>query len=107
MKINYFFCALLMNIQAVAAPRFVPEEPLTTSHYQINASTLCATAKETLAYLNKGSVYDPQVIHEGTVFQISLQQIKRALVFICQHQNQMNDPSFIRKHFNFVRWYQI
>ncbi|KTD06690.1 hypothetical protein Lgra_2528 [Legionella gratiana] len=92
-------------MQLIAAPRFVPTEPLPASHYEINGPALCTTAKETLAYLNKGSNYDPRVIHAGKVFQVPLAQVKATLIFICQHQNELNDPAFIKKHFDFVRWY--
>src|SRR5690242_17511400 len=103
MRIKIFFCGLFISLYSVAAPRFVPAEPLPAVHYEINSTALCATAKETLAYLNKGSGYDPSVIHDGKVFQIPLARIKATLIFICQHQNQMNDPVFIKKHFDFVR----
>ena len=93
-----------MSIQAIAAPRFVPAEPFSDTHYAINGSALCSTAKETLAYLNKGSHYDPRVIHEGKVFKVPLARVKATLVFICQHQNELQDPAFIKKHFDFIRW---
>lgn len=73
--------------------------------YEIKSQALCATAKETLAYLNKGQSYDPAVIHEGKSVPIPLSRIKASLIFICQHQNQLNNPDFIKKHFDLVRWY--
>lgn len=97
--------SLLVNSGLFAAPQFVPAEPLASTHYEIKGNALCATAKEALAYLNKGSAYDPQVIHGGKVFTIPLSQVKATLIFICKNQNQMNDPAFISKHFDFVRWY--
>ncbi|KTD20984.1 Uncharacterised protein [Legionella lansingensis] len=105
MKIKIFFFALIISSQAIAAPRFVPAEPLPAARYRINGPALCATAKETLAYLNKGSHYDPRVIHEGKVFKVSLARVKATLVFICKHQNELQDPAFIKNHFDFVRWY--
>lgn len=105
MKIKVFFYGLFLLGEAVAAPRFVPDEPSLATHYEINGSALCATAKETLAYLNKGNHYDPRVIHEGKVFSIPLARVKATLVFICQHQKELNNPEFIKKHFDFVRWY--
>lgn len=96
---------MLLSIQANAAPRFIPAQPLSALHYEMNGAALCATAKETLAYLNKGSHYDPQVIHEGKVFKLPLTRVKATLVFICQHQKQLNDPAFIKEHFEFIRWY--
>ncbi len=105
MKIKIFFYGLLASIQVFAAPRFVPAEPSSVTHYEINGPALCATAKETLAYLNKGSHYDPRVIHAGKVFPVPLARVKATLSFICHHQNELNNPAFIKKHFDFVRWY--
>lgn len=105
MKIKIFFYGLIVSLQAIAAPRFVPAEPFPATHYAINGPALCATAKETLAYLNKGSHYDPRVIHAGKAFKVPVARIKETLVFICQHQNKLNDPAFIKKHFDFIRWY--
>lgn len=104
MKIKIFLLSMLLSIQANAAPRFIPAQPTSTSHYAINGAALCATAKETLAYLNKGSHYDP-LIHEGKVFKLPLARVKATLVFICQHQKELSDPVFIKKHFDFIRWY--
>ncbi|WP_454782146.1 hypothetical protein [Legionella sp. WA2022007384] len=105
MKIKLFFYGLLVSLHAFAAPRFVTAEPAPASQYEINGPALCATAKETLAYLNKGNHYDPRVIHEGSVFPVPLVRVKATLIFICQHQNELNNPEFIKKHFDFVRWY--
>lgn len=106
MKIKTFFYSLIVSAQAIAAPHFVPAAtPLSATHYEINGPELCATAKETLAYLNKGPHYDPQVIHDGKVFKISLERVKATLLFICQHQNELNNPAFVKKHFDFIRWY--
>lgn len=66
---------------------------------------LCATAKNTLAYLDKGVAYDPHAIHEGRIIKIPLQKVKATLQFICLHQHQLNDPAFIKQHFDFIRWY--
>lgn len=93
-----------LSLQVVATPRFSLESPKPDSRYEINGPALCATATETLAYLNKGAAYDPQVIHPGKVSPISLLQIKATLQFICQHQAQLNDPAFVKKHFDFIRW---
>lgn len=105
MKIKVFFYSLIISIQAVAAPRFVPAAPLPAKYYEIDGPALCATAKETLTYLNKGNHYDPQVIHEGKVFKLPLARVKATLIFICQHQNELQDPAFVKKHFDFIRWY--
>lgn len=105
MKIKTFFYSLLISLPALAAPHFTPDEPLPAARYSINGPALCATAKETLAYLNQGSTYDPRVIHNGKVVKVSLDRVKATLKFICQHQNELNDPTFIKKHFDFIRWY--
>lgn len=97
--------SLLASIQAIAAPRFILSEPLSTEQYAINTKALCATAKETLLYLNKGRSYDPKVIHPGKSFKVPLARVKATLAFICQHQNKLNDPAFVKKHFDFIRWY--
>lgn len=96
--------SLLLSLQAVAMPRFSLSTPVPDSRYEINGSALCATAKETYDYLNKGAEYDPQVIHQGKVSPISLSRIKATLRFICQHQTQLNDPVFVQQHFDFIRW---
>lgn len=90
---------------AFATPHFTPKSPQFSGSYQINGVELCATAKNTLAYLNKGYAYDPQAIHEGKVVKIPMQKIKATLEFICLHQKQLNDPAFIKQHFDFIRWY--
>lgn len=105
MKLKIFFASLLVSIQVIAAPRFISAEPMTSTHYEINGPVLCKTATETLAYLNKGKLYDPRVIHAGKVFRVPLARVKATLAFICQHQNELQDPAFVKKHFNFVRWY--
>lgn len=105
MKVKFFFLSLLCSFSAVAAPHFVPAKPSFKSQYVSNAADLCATAQETLAYLNRGEAYDPKVIHAGKVLPLPLQRIKETLVFICQHQNKLHDPAFIEKHFEFIRWY--
>lgn len=87
-----------------AAPHFSSDSPLPDARYEINGPALCATAKETLAYLDKGVDYDPQVIHSGKAFPVSLWRVKATLQFICQHQTQLNDPAFVKKHFDFIRW---
>ncbi|KTD07647.1 hypothetical protein [Legionella jamestowniensis] len=99
------FSALLITSQTVAQPHFSPAKPLPAAYYAINGPALCATAKETLAYLNKGKHYDSRVIHEGKVFKLPLARIKATLRFICQHQNELNHPAFVKQHFDFIRWY--
>lgn len=90
---------------ALAQPQFIASPPAFSGHYEINGAELCATAKSTLAYLNKGQAYDPEVIHDGKVIKIPLAKIKATLQFICAHQTQLNDPSFLKQHFEFIRWY--
>lgn len=96
---------LLCSQLVVAAPRFIASTPDFSGSFQFNAVALCTTAKSTLAYLNKGHDYDSEAIHDGKVIRIPLQKIKATLQFICTHQQQLNDPNFIKKHFTFIRWY--
>jgi 3D (Asp-Asp-Asp) domain-containing protein len=105
MKTKIWIYSLLLSTPLFATPRFIPSVPLLDSYYKINGPALCATAKETLAYLNKGPHYDAQVNHEGRVFKIPLVRVKETLIFICQHQNELKDPAFVTKHFEFIRWY--
>ncbi|MCL9684449.1 hypothetical protein [Legionella maioricensis] len=105
MRIGTFFSSLMFIQLTFAAPQFKVSTPDFQSHFDFKAAELCATAKETLAYLNKGSAYDPQVIHAGKAIKIPLERVKATLVFICQNQNQLNNPAFIKQHFDFVRWY--
>lgn len=97
--------ALLCCPVVFASSHFVHTPPAFSGEYRINGADLCATAKSTLAYLNKGHAYDPQVIHEGKVIKIPMQKIKSTLAFICLHQQQLNDPAFLKQHFDFIRWY--
>jgi len=106
MKLGFLALALLVLNTSIAAPTFTvstPDLPNTQS-LNINSPKLCNTAKNTLAYLNRGYAYDPAVIHSGHVAPVPLSKIKATLVFICQHQDQMNNPTFVKEHFNFIRW---
>lgn len=89
----------------LAAPHFEPAMPSFQGHFELKAPDLCATAKETLAYLNQSASYDPQVIHSGTMAPIALARIKATLAFVCLNKAKMNDPLFIQQHFDFIRWY--
>ncbi|MFI4963336.1 MAG: hypothetical protein ACHP6H_05715 [Legionellales bacterium] len=104
MKTRVFVLWLVLISQLVAAPQFSSGIPQLQGRWELNSSSLCNTARNTLAYLNKGSAYDPQVIHEGTIAPIPLARIKATLRFVCQNQHRMNDPSFIKQHFDFIRW---
>lgn len=104
MSIRALVLGVIGISQAFAAPHFNSSSP-PMGQLAFNAAPLCATAKNTLAYLNKGSAYDPAVIHAGTIAPIPLERIKATLSFICSHQAQMNDPQFIKSHFEFIRWY--
>ena len=95
---------LCLTFQAFSAPSFTSDDPLAGDHSEVNFLALCATAKQTLAYLNKGAAYDPQVIHQGKVLPINLSRIKATLKFICQNQTKLNDPVFIKEHFDFIHW---
>ena len=95
---------LLGSLPVFAGPLFSPAMPLTDARYEIDSQALCATAKQTLAYLNKGPAYDPEVIHPGKVLPIKLSQVKATLLFICQNQAKLNDPDFVKQHFDFIRW---
>ncbi|MGQ3889445.1 hypothetical protein ACQUW5_10485 [Legionella sp. CNM-1927-20] len=105
MKKTLFFLTIVALKAPFAAPQFKLSEPIVDDRYEFNTQALCATAKETLAYLDKGPDYDPEVIHPGTVIQIPLDRIKMTLKFVCEHQNELNNPEFIREHFEFIRWY--
>lgn len=99
-----FLYGLLSGL-CCAAPHFEHVNPSFKGTYLIDGAALCATAKHTLAYLNKGTEYDPQVIHDGKVIKIPLKRVKATLVFICKHQDKLNNPEFVRQHFEFIRWY--
>jgi hypothetical protein len=105
MRIGILFSSLMLMQLALAAPQFRVSHPDFQGHVDFKGAELCATAKETLAYLNKGPAYDPQVIHAGKVIKIPLARVKATLVFICQNQERLNDPAFIKQHFDFIRWY--
>lgn len=95
----------LLSLSLVyAAPKFISATPAGNAKYDINGVALCVTAKHTLAYINHGAAYDPLVIHSGHVLPIDIRRIKATLMFICQHQTQLNDPQFLRQHFEFIHW---
>ena len=96
--------SLLWSPSVFAAPRFISAALAANARYEINGPALCATAKQTLAYLNHGTGYDPQVIHPGHVLPIDLARVKATLIFICQNQTKLNDPVFLQQHFEFIRW---
>ncbi|RUR12878.1 MltA domain-containing protein [Legionella sp. km772] len=95
----------LCSAGVAAAPQFINSPPNFATQVEINSGKLCKTAKNTLEYLNRGAHYDPAVIHEGRLVKIPLAKIKATLLFICAHQQQLNDPGFIKQHFTFWRWY--
>ncbi|KTD76644.1 hypothetical protein Lwal_2366 [Legionella waltersii] len=95
----------LVSQISLAAPKFVALHPNELANYQIHTKELCLTAQNTLSYLNKGSEYDPQVIHGGKILPIPLERVKKTLVFVCNNQSKLNDPQFIKQHFEFIRWY--
>ena len=95
---------LLYSLNAFSAPHFHNASPIMESHYDINSAALCATAKQTLDYLNRGTDYDPDVIHPGKIYPISLSRVKATLQFICQNQDKLNNPEFLQTHFDFIRW---
>lgn len=105
MKIGKYVLSLLLINQVLAAPQFMSATPEFQGRFDFRGSELCVTAKNTLNYLNKGPVYDPEVIHSGKVASIPLARIKATLLFICQNQAKMNDPLYIKQHFDFIRWY--
>ena len=96
----FFFSAL-----AFAQPKFIHSSPDFSGKSEFNGVALCTTAQHTLDYLNKGQAYDPEVIHGGKVVKIPLTKVKATLKFICAHQHQLNDPDFVKQHFDFIRWY--
>jgi len=105
MKIGLYILGLFLTHTVFSAPQFHHSPPDFHGQFDLNTGHLCSTAKHTLAYLNKGTAYDPKVIHGGKVASIPLARVKATLEFICQHQNQMNDPEFIKQHFEFIRWF--
>lgn len=100
----FFVCALVIS-PFYAAPQFSAASPTFKGRFELHGNSLCSTAKQTLAYINKGIAYDPEVIHSGKVAPIPVARIKATLAFICQNQAKMNDPAFIKQHFEFIRWY--
>lgn len=96
--------SFLLSPLVFSAPQFIAAVPVANARYDINGPALCATAKQTLAYLNQGAGYDPQVIHPGYALPIDLARVKATLMFICQNQRRLNDPAFLRQHFEFIRW---
>jgi len=76
---------------------------------------LCDVANGTVAYLNKGTDYDPQVIHPGIAadFGADMARVKATLSFLCKVTQEdskngvvsrLADPVFIAQHFDLIRW---
>lgn len=105
MKLLILRAGLLAGL--LAANLQLPAQSATTIRYQINGAALCATAKQTLAYLDRGASFDPEVIHSGKLYPVSLQRIRATLRFICQHQAQLNNPAFVQQHFELIHWGRI
>ncbi len=104
-RLLLLIAGLVLSHQVHSAPHFSDSQPQFKSRFDVKSIALCDTAKETLAYLNKGTAYDPQVIHAGKAVTIPLDRVKATLTFICKNQSHMNDPAFIKEHFEFIRWY--
>ncbi|KTC65067.1 Uncharacterised protein (plasmid) [Legionella adelaidensis] len=104
-KIILLLCLYsILQASAIAAPNFVKKSPHFNSTFLSDPAALCQTAKNTREYLDKGSAYDPQVIHSGKILPISLHDLKATLDFICLHKDQLKDPDFIKEHFDFIQW---
>ncbi|MER2492088.1 acetate--CoA ligase [Catenovulum sediminis] len=78
-------------------------------------SELCLVADNTLAYLNKGTIYDKKAIHGGQLngHVFSLERVKKTLKFICQTYRQdvragrlsrLHDAQFIQQNFEIIPW---
>ncbi|WP_298624876.1 hypothetical protein [uncultured Legionella sp.] len=105
MKLRTLLLSCVLFQHALAAPQFTKSAPVFSGHYDLKGAQLCDTARQTLAYLNKGGSYDPSVIHGGRAVNIPLERVKDTLVFICHNQSRMNNPDFIKQNFEFIRWY--
>lgn len=77
-------------------------------------SQLCTVAENTQNYFNNYSD-DTFAVKAGEVFgqNISLQQVKQTLVFICdiyrddvksQRESRLHNTEFLKEHFTFYRW---
>jgi hypothetical protein len=104
MKRTHWFFLFLVSVEAFSAPSFKAANPDLEGLYPTNSADLCATARETLAYLNRGAHYDPLVIHEGKIFTLPMAKIKSTLSFICTHQKELKNPKFLKANFDFVQW---
>jgi hypothetical protein len=100
-----FFLFIIYQVTSAASMQLKEVAPPSLDKIETNPADLCVTAKSTLDYLKKGSSYDPQVIHPGRRFNISMQDIEKTLRFVCLHQTQMQDPTFVRNNFDFIKWY--
>lgn len=80
-----------------------------------SSQDLCHVADGTLAYLNKGQSYDPDVIQAGITekFNGDITRVKATLAFICKVEEEdkvanrtsrLKDVNFINTHFDLIRW---
>lgn len=101
-----------VTMDTQAQVKFVKEQPqLQATAWASDPARLCAVAKETLLYLNKGAAYDPLAIHGGKVEGASfpLDRVKSTLSYLCElaknNPAALTDPTFIAEHFEFIRWH--
>lgn len=114
-QLIYGFVLLLGAFQVSAKPQYSIDNQAINGKMSVQSSAdLCAVAKSTGKYLDKGRQYDPNAIKDGVLagFGMDLTRTRKTLDFICRIQledakrgsNRLANPEFIRKHFDMVRW---
>lgn len=100
-----FFTSIHVN--AAKAQFILEKNPKNIGELQVDHKALCQVADNTQQYLAEHAD-DSFAVHAGQLNlpHISLQKVKETLRFICQQisQQQLNDPTFLAKHFHFYRW---
>jgi MltA specific insert domain len=119
-KLSFIFSLSLIwccFIQAsYGAPEFaLDQKPVLATGLDIKSEKLCSVADNTLRYMNQHST-DKYAVHDGKASGMTfpVQRVKQTLEFICAVQQQdrlagvtsrLNDEAFLKKHFEFFRWY--
>ena len=116
--IRYWLLSLLLLASvAQAEERFTLDASSMRGKMMLTRSgDLCDTARNTAAYLRKGSDYDPAAIHGGREphFGTSLERVTATLDFLCRvyvedvrarRNSRLHDAEFIERHFDRYRWH--
>ncbi|MGB1199260.1 MAG: MltA domain-containing protein [Thalassotalea sp.] len=101
-------CSVLCFVPKALAEFTLVEQPDISENMAINVQALCKVADKTQAYL-LNHADDAFAVHagKGIIPELTLERVKATLAFMCkvEHRQQLNQTGFLKKHFDFYRWY--